>query len=616
MAESSRYSAHKFFRSFRLNVQPQDQIGFELLEVESDDTVLNESVYGKQQLLNLSLSGLAFVGEYPFEPEASVKARIRIKKKTFDFTGEVVRVARYQEKAGSYVYGVKLYKVSDENARQFIESLVAHFSSRRLKRELVNLMANEVELETPGVNDVMALMEGLYSDLKRFEHNQRFFEVLLGQARRVLDCEKVSVYQIDSRKTDALKILFPKQLRERLCLLDITGSLYDQIRYRKEVTHLRIKESDFSDTLLKQREELESIKIREILLVPLFNREGDFIGLLEAINKKGENRFFQQRDYLLGHFFGFMTTSLVLDCLYDTNLDTISIERPVNARKLAFIGEGKESALVRQYIQQNKANAEHLIIGGESGTGKELLAKIIHTEGTSGMMPLGIMDCRDLIADKVDLSSYLLGGGETIGKFDLYSGGCLIIKQLELLSSSELATLAHLLTKTAGMRIIATTKLTKEQLQDHLPSVLLNFFQSSETELRFFALSPLRERTDDIPPLIRYFLKKVCSEQGIPAKKMAAPLIERFMDYDWPDNIRELKRSIERLVLYSSGTNFIQELPPHGATLFDPLARQRRSYLEVMKAFRELSDEEQNLLLAQLQEQFEKEDASKLRIAV
>jgi transcriptional regulator with GAF, ATPase, and Fis domain len=581
-----RYTAQKYFRNFRLHVTPGDRIGLEI--------TLDREIKQELELVNLSLSGLAFVTDETLELNEEVSCKISLKKKQFEFTGQIVRVAKYPQKAGHVLYGVKFFRVSDENARQFIETLVAYFSSGRLKKELINLLSNEIQLEVPTLNDFLALMDGLYSDLRRFERNQGLLLVLLAQFRRYLRADDVHLIKLSEENSEQINGILPSLIQGGEMSQSITGTLLEKVIDRRSI--LTFKHSSLvNDQHFKNYGEGQDTEAHHCMVAPVFNQNGEIIGLLDGVRYNAEDGAFTDIERQLMHFFAFSVSNLFLDCLFDTGTDTILLENPTNPRKYSFIGESLKSREVRHFIASTKQFARPVLVCGGEGNGKELLSRIIHTEGSRSQMPYGVLDCRDLLGAEFDFESYLLGGENAIGKFELYSGGTMIVKSFEYLDLSQLNTLARLLKIKTDVRVILTTSMSLNEALEYIPHGLQTYFEEAGG-LQAFEMAPLTQRLEDIPQLVRCFVRKTCDEMGLVHKKISSRLIERFMHYAWPQNVRELKLAVERMVLLNKGVGLINDLPPEVAMIFDPYYRQKKAFSRFISQLKLQVEGEQELI--------------------
>lgn len=208
-----------------------------------------------------------------------------------------------------------------------------------------------------------------------------------------------------------------------------------------------------------------------------------------------------------------------------------------------------------------------VMIVGESGTGKELVARALHDYGKWRHGPFVAINMaaipRELIES--ELFGYEKGAftgaiQRSVGRFEQAEGGTLFLDEigdmppeaqtrlLRVLQAGEYTTVGGRKTLRANVRIIAATHRDLRQLirQGLFREDL--YFRLNVAPMR---LPPLRERTEDIPELVRHFLSKAVSE-GLPLKVIDRAAMDRLMVYRWPGNVRELENLIRRLAaLYS-----------------------------------------------------------------
>jgi DNA-binding NtrC family response regulator len=210
-----------------------------------------------------------------------------------------------------------------------------------------------------------------------------------------------------------------------------------------------------------------------------------------------------------------------------------------------------------------------VLITGETGTGKELVARAIHDRSGQRHMPLIKVNCA-AIPDTL-LESELFGhvrgaftGATTTkkGKFALADGGSIFLdeigtltptlqsKLLRVLQEREFEPLGAERTEKVDVRVIAATNRDLRQM------VSDNRFQ----EDLFYRLNvipieipPLRERRDDIPPLVEHFVRKHAQRIGRRIERIDEGVLSALQQYEWPGNVRELENTIERAVVLSSG---------------------------------------------------------------
>ena len=212
-----------------------------------------------------------------------------------------------------------------------------------------------------------------------------------------------------------------------------------------------------------------------------------------------------------------------------------------------------------------------VLILGETGTGKELIAKAIHNLSNRKENAFITVNCAALPVQLIE--SELFGhekGSFTgaiekrIGKFEVANGGTIFLdeigelpleiqaKLLRVLQEKEFERLGGKSTVHSDVRIVAATNrnLEKEVEQGKFRSDL--FFRLNVFPI---IVPPLRERKDDIPLLIKYFIDKYSKKLGKEVKSIKKSDLDILLKYDWPGNIRELEHIIERAIIVSEGSN-------------------------------------------------------------
>ncbi len=224
--------------------------------------------------------------------------------------------------------------------------------------------------------------------------------------------------------------------------------------------------------------------------------------------------------------------------------------------------------VLRKAEQVAKTDASVLLLG-ESGTGKELLAHAIHHFSNREKRPLIKVNCAALPANLIE--SELFGhekGAFTgamarkAGRFELANNGTIFLdeigelpvelqsKLLRVLQEGEFERLGGSSTMKVDVRVIAATNRNLEQaIKEGL------FREDLFYRLNVFPIEtiPLRERKEDIPMLVHYFVNKHSTKQGKSIEKIPVKVMEALQEYNWPGNIRELTNLVERAVIISKG---------------------------------------------------------------
>jgi two-component system, NtrC family, nitrogen regulation response regulator GlnG len=211
-----------------------------------------------------------------------------------------------------------------------------------------------------------------------------------------------------------------------------------------------------------------------------------------------------------------------------------------------------------------------VMISGESGTGKELVARALHDYGKRRTGPFVAINMaaipRDLIESELfghEKGAFTGANTRSAGRFEQAEGGTLFLDEigdmpmeaqtrlLRVLQQGEYTTVGGRTPIKADVRIIAATNKDLRQLIQHGLFREDLFFRLNVVPLR---LPPLRERTEDIPDLIRHFFTLI-EREGLPAKQIDQAAIERLKRHRWPGNVRELENLARRLAaLYPQET--------------------------------------------------------------
>ncbi len=211
-----------------------------------------------------------------------------------------------------------------------------------------------------------------------------------------------------------------------------------------------------------------------------------------------------------------------------------------------------------------------VMISGESGTGKELVARALHDYGKRRSGPFVAINMaaipRELIESELfghEKGAFTGANARSPGRFEQAEGGTLFLDEigdmpmeaqtrlLRVLQQGEYTTVGGRTAIKADVRIIAATNKDLRQLiQQGLFREDL-FFRLNVVPLR---LPPLRERSEDVPDLIRHFLALV-EREGLPRKQLEAAAFDRLKRHRWPGNVRELENLARRLAaLYPQET--------------------------------------------------------------
>jgi two-component system nitrogen regulation response regulator NtrX len=234
-------------------------------------------------------------------------------------------------------------------------------------------------------------------------------------------------------------------------------------------------------------------------------------------------------------------------------------------KKWQFIGESSSVKDLLAHIEMAARSSSRVLITGESGSGKELVARLLHGMGSRAEKPFVEVNCaampHELIESELfghEKGSFTGAFEKKKGKFELADGGTLFLdevgdmslqtqaKVLRVIETQEFQRVGGSANIKVDVRIIAATNknLDEEVKKGTFREDL--FFRLNVIPI---TVPALRERKEDIPLLVEYFIQNLAAEYGQIPKKMKPEAVKSLQEYHWPGNIRELKNLIERLVI-------------------------------------------------------------------
>ena len=258
-------------------------------------------------------------------------------------------------------------------------------------------------------------------------------------------------------------------------------------------------------------------------------------------------------------------------------------------RKFELVGQSPAMQQLRQLIDTAGPTNSRVLVGGENGTGKELVARAIHLQSARADRTFVAVNCAAIPETLIE--SELFGhkkgsfSGATSmkrGQFEQADGGTLFLDEIGDMSLNTQAKVLRALqeqqfTRVGGTRLL---KVDVRVLAASNKDLLKEIEKGAFREDLFYRLNvvpivvpPLRERREDIPLLIRHFMKLHAEEQGLRIKEVTPEAMNVFQQYEWPGNIRELRNLIERLMIMVPGnvidtaqaTTSLQVKPPGAA---------------------------------------------------
>ncbi len=285
------------------------------------------------------------------------------------------------------------------------------------------------------------------------------------------------------------------------------------------------------------------------------------------------------------------------------------LQREVDDRN-EIIGNTPVMGRLMEQIRKVAPTKSRVLITGESGTGKELIARAIHRLSQRVNTPFIKVNCAAIPSELIEseLFGYERGAftganSRKAGQFELADGGTLFLdeigdmslnaqaKVLRVLQSGEMTRVGGQRTVTVDVRVLAATNRDLEaavrngRFRDDL------FFRLNVVPI---TAAPLRERLEDVPLLLKEFVRLFCKENGRKEKPIDDAVFTALSRYTWPGNVRELRNLAERLLIMSGDRVTVEDLP-------DQIAERKPRPAEISTIV------EQRLPLREFREQVERQ---------
>jgi DNA-binding NtrC family response regulator len=276
---------------------------------------------------------------------------------------------------------------------------------------------------------------------------------------------------------------------------------------------------------------------------------------------------------------------------------------------------GKTEKMLKLYKTLDRVGPTDstILITGESGTGKELVARAIHKKSKRAGKPFVAVNCaaipEPLFESELfghEKGSFTGALERKLGKFELAEGGTLFLDEIGCMPASMQAKILriledHIIERVGGekgipvdVRIISATNI---DFQKHIEEGKFRHDLYYRLNVIPIALTPLRERKDDIPLFVEYFINKYNKTLNKKVKGFEAEALELLLSYSWPGNVRELQNLIERVVVLSQEDIIIREELPidDSIALVDGSLKDIVENFEVETIKRTLSENQGNI---------------------
>ncbi len=243
--------------------------------------------------------------------------------------------------------------------------------------------------------------------------------------------------------------------------------------------------------------------------------------------------------------------------------------RNVGGSQYEIVGDSPVMRALVEKIEKVGATPARVLITGENGTGKELVARAIHRHSARADKTFVEVNCAAIPGELIEseLFGHMKGSftgaiADRPGKFEQANKGTLFLDEIGDMSMAAQAKVLRVLqdnviTRIGGskpvsvdVRVVAATNKNLEQ------EIAAGRFREDlyyRLNVVPIHVAPLREHREDIPDLVAYFVSTLSTREGITPRRVSDSATERLMSLDWAGNVRELRNTVERMLILATG---------------------------------------------------------------
>jgi two-component system, NtrC family, nitrogen regulation response regulator NtrX len=244
--------------------------------------------------------------------------------------------------------------------------------------------------------------------------------------------------------------------------------------------------------------------------------------------------------------------------------------KKVVSKQYEMVGQSPSMFEIRQMLEKVAPTTARVLITGENGTGKELVARQLHELSNRAHAPFIEVNCAAIPSELIESQlfghekgSFTSAIKQRKGDFELAHGGTLFLDEIGDMSLSAQAKVLRALqenkiTRVGGEKEISVDvrilSATNKNLREEIEKGKFREDLYHRLSVIIIEVPPLRERSEDIPLLIKHFVERICQQMGKPLPLFTDDALLELQQYKWTGNIRELHNATERLVILGSNT--------------------------------------------------------------
>ena len=235
-----------------------------------------------------------------------------------------------------------------------------------------------------------------------------------------------------------------------------------------------------------------------------------------------------------------------------------------------MVGESEPIQAIKDMIAKVAPTDARVLIMGPNGSGKELVARSLHEQSTRSAAPYIEVNCAAIPSELIESElfghekgSFTSAIKQHKGKFEQADGGTLFLDEIGDMSLAAQAKVLRVLQEKKLSRVgsdkdievnVRVVAATNKDLRAEIEAKRFREDLYHRLSVIIIRVPSLEERASDIPLLIDYFIKQICTETGMPEKTFSPEAVALLQEKKWPGNIRELKNVVERLLILGDPT--------------------------------------------------------------
>ncbi len=299
-----------------------------------------------------------------------------------------------------------------------------------------------------------------------------------------------------------------------------------------------------------------------------------------------ENYIYQPTDFILGIVNAYEKRHLEID----KERSKSKLNRTVQAilARKQIIGVSRAIEDLKTQIKKIALTNANVVIYGKSGTGKELVATNIHFLSSRGLENFVPVNCGSIPGELIESELFGFEKGSFTGAqenrpglFEQANGGTIFLdeisefpypaqaKLLRVLQDGQIDKIGRKQPYEVDVRVISATNKDLEKMVSDKEFREDLFYRLNVLQIN---VPELKERPEDIPVLVEYYLQRYGSEMGCTVPEVTAEAMDTMLEFNWPGNVRQLQNVLQRMIFLSRGTitreTVLESLGPH-ATLGD-----------------------------------------------